>query len=321
MALSLEKKLAIALLVVFSTWASQAMARQLINEDALVEKHEQWMARHGRTYQDSEEKERRFQIFKSNLEYIDNFNKASNQTYQLGLNNFADLSHEEYVATYTARKMPVEVPESIDWRDHGAVTPIKNQYQCGCCWAFSAAAAVEGIVANGVSLSAQQLLDCVSDNQGCKGGWMNNAFNYIIQNQGIALETDYPYQQMQQMCSSRMAAAQISGFEDVTPKDEEALMRAVAKQPVSVTIDATSNPNFKLYKEGVFTAAGCGNGHSHAVTLVGYGTSEDGTKYWLAKNSWGETWGESGYMRLQRDIGLEGGPCGIALYASYPTIN
>ncbi|EEF39872.1 cysteine protease, putative [Ricinus communis] len=339
MALPLQTKLAIVLMILV-TWVSQAMPRPLIDEDAVAEKHEQWMARHGRTYQDDEEKERRFHIFKKNLKHIENFNNAFNRTYKLGLNHFADLTDEEFLATYTGYKMPkvlptanittkttqssdvlyeANVPESIDWRTRGVVTPVKNQGRCGCCWAFSAAAAVEGIIGNGVSLSAQQLLDCVPDSNGCNGGFMDNAFRYIIQNQGLASATYYPYQLMREMCRPSNNAARISGYVDVTPADEETLKSAVARQPVSAAVDATSELNFKYYGGGIFPPQDCGSTLTHAITIVGYGTSAEGTKYWLIKNSWGEGWGEGGYMRLQRDVGSYGGACGIALRASYPT--
>ncbi|XP_002522571.2 zingipain-2 [Ricinus communis] len=343
MALSLQiTKLVITLLMILGTWVSQAMPRPLLNAEAIAEKHEQWMARHGRTYHDNAEKERRFQIFKNNLDYIENFNKAFNKTYKLGLNKFSDLSEEEFVTTYNGYEMPTtlptanttvkptffsnyynqdEVPESIDWRENGVVTSVKNQGECGCCWAFSAVAAVEGIAGNGASLSAQQLLDCVGDNSGCGGGTMIKAFEYIVQNQGIVSDTDYPYEQTQEMCrSGSNVAARITGYESVI-QSEEALKRAVAKQPISVAIDASSGPNFKSYISGVFSAEDCGTHLTHAVTLVGYGTTEDGTKYWLVKNSWGEEWGESGYMRLQREVGAMEGPCGIAMQASYPTLD
>nr|POE71014.1 senescence-specific cysteine protease sag39 [Quercus suber] len=315
------------------------MCRTLL-EDSLAERHEQWMVQYGRSYKDSAEKEKRFKIFKDNVEYIDKFNNEGNRTFKLSANVFADLTNEEFVASHTGYKISpqpsslkakslkyenlTEIPTTMDWREKGAVTSIKDQGRCGCCWAFSAVAAVEGITqiktGNLISLSEQQLVDCaVEGNRGCNGGWMDNAFRYIIKNQGLSTEEKYPYETMQGTCDHEkesIYAAQISAFEDVPSNNEEALLQAVAKQPVSIALDG-SGPNFQFYKSGVFVEE-CGTRLTHAVTAIGYGISDDGTKYWLMKNSWGTRWGENGYMRIQRDTGATEGLCGLAQKASYP---
>ena len=185
-------------------------------------------------------------------------------------------------------------------------------------------AAVEGItqIKTGtlISLSEQQLLDCaVEGNHGCNGGNMDNAFKYIIQNQGLTSEEKYPYQGMEGNCDQEKAsnsAAKISGFKDVPSNNEEALRQAVATQPVSVAIDGSSRA-FKSYQSGVFSGE-CGTNLNHAVTAVGYGTDDDGTPYWLIKNSWGTNWGENGYMKILRDIEAPEGLCGLAMKPSYP---
>ncbi|TKY49399.1 Senescence-specific cysteine protease SAG39 [Spatholobus suberectus] len=165
----------------------------------------------------------------------------------------------------------------------------------GSCWAFSAVAAIESIIK-------------------IKTG---DAFKYIIQNRGLATEANYPYRGIVGTCQNGIArAAQISGYVNVPPNNEEQLLQAVAMQPVSVSISV--NNEFHLYKGGIFTGP-CGTTLNHAVTAIGYGTNQDGTKYWLVKNSWGENWGEGGYMRLLRDSGHPQGLCGIAMRASYPT--
>lgn len=215
------------------------------------------------------------------------------------------------------------VPDSIDWREKGAVVGVKDQSSCGSCWAFSAVAAVEGInqIATGnlISLSEQELVDCdTSVNEGCNGGLMDYAFEFIINNGGIDTEDDYPYKSRDGRCDSYRKNAHvvsIDGYEDVPVNDENALKKAVAKQPVSVAIEGSGRA-FQLYESGIFSGS-CGLDLDHGVTAVGYG-SENGKDYWIVRNSWGTEWGESGYIRLARNIGLSSGKCGIAMEASYP---
>ena len=196
----------------------------------------------------------------------------------------------------------------------------------GCCWAFSAVAAMEGITqlktGKLISLAEQELVDCDTsgEDQGCEGGLMDDAFEFIIQNKGLATEANYPYKGVDGTCNKNKEAshaAQITGYEDVPANSENALLKAVANQPVSVAIDASGSA-FQFYSSGVFTGD-CGTELDHGVTAVGYGTASDGTKFWLVKNSWGSSWGENGYIRMQRDVDANEGLCGIAMEASYPT--
>ncbi|GKC21817.1 cysteine proteinase COT44-like protein [Tanacetum coccineum] len=216
------------------------------------------------------------------------------------------------------------LPTKVDWRESGAVTPIKNQGSCGSCWAFSTVAAVEGInkIITGdlISLSEQELVDCDNRyNSGCNGGAMDYAFEFIIANGGIDTETDYPYKGVGDVCDqvrNKANIVSIDGYEDVQPNNENALKKAVAHQPVSVGIEASGRA-FQLYQSGVFTGT-CGTELDHGVVVVGYG-SENGKDYWLVRNSWGTNWGEDGYFRLERNIHTaRSGKCGITMMASYP---
>merc|ERR1712073_194885 len=216
--------------------------------------------------------------------------------------------------------------ESVDWTEKGAVTPVKNQKQCGSCWAFSTTGAVEGAwkVASGklVSLSEQQLVDCSKDNNGCGGGSMDAAFQFLHKN-AVCTEQSYKYTAKngkchEQSCDIAIPKGALTGFKDVTPNDEDALKEAVSKQPVSVAIEA-DEMSFQMYHGGVLTKQ-CGVKLDHGVLLVGYGT-DNGVDYWKVKNSWGPTWGEKGYIRLERgNPSKKSGQCGIALDASYPVL-
>ncbi|CAL9181266.1 unnamed protein product [Musa hybrid cultivar] len=306
--------------------------------------YEGWLIKHGRTYNALGEIERRFEIFKDNLRFIDAHNAEADaglHRYRLGLNRFADLTNDEYRAGFigtrprgAARRNRVpsdryrlgdgeELPESVDWRAKGAVAAVKDQGYCGSCWAFSTVGAVEGInqIVTGelITLSEQELVDCDNSyNLGCNGGLMDYAFEFIINNGGIDTEDDYPYKARNGMCDQNKKNAKvvsIDGYEDVPQNDEKALQKAVVNQPVSVAIEAGGRA-FQLYQSGIFTGR-CGTRLDHGVVVVGYG-SDNGKDYWIVRNSWGGDWGEAGYIRMERNMKASTGKCGIAMEPSYP---
>jgi C1A family cysteine protease len=295
----------------------------------------EWQETYGIKFDSPAEIAQRYQIFKNKVAFINAHNERAEQgleTYTVGLNAMTHLSDEEYkqmyLSTYqrtTPRNevtLPAATEDSVDWRTKGAVTPVKNQGQCGSCWSFSTTGSTEGAhaIASGklVSLSEQQLCDCSTSygNQGCNGGLMDNAFKYIIANGGLDTEEDYPYTARDGTCNPSKQgkhAVTISGYQDVPHNNEDQLAAAVAKGPVSVAIEA-DQMGFQTYKSGVFSG-NCGTQLDHGVLVVGY--SDD---YWIVKNSWGASWGDEGYIMMKRGVSASG-ICGIAMEPSYPTVS
>jgi len=315
-------------------WLLSLFSISCFSQEATQIQFVEWMQKYHRVY-DEKELLFRYNIFADNAEFVEKHN-AQNLSYTVALNQFADLSKDEFKSLYMGYDQKRQLPSiddlqtgpsaypdgSVDWVAKGAVTGVKDQKQCGGCWAFSATGATEGLIylKHGVlkSLSEQQLLDCSSSygNAGCNGGLMTHAFAYIKDN-GLCSEADYPYKGVNGRCNSAACTTanytKISGYSSVNP-NEQALGHFLDYQPISIAIEADQS-GFQLYSSGVFDGT-CGNNLDHGVLAVGYGTDPtSGKPYWKVKNSWGINWGEQGYIRMVRNKN----ECGISDEASYPS--
>ncbi|XP_074647204.1 cathepsin L-like [Tubulanus polymorphus] len=294
---------------------------------------------HDKQYTTSEDSLRRL-IWEDNLKYIARHNLEADMgkhTFWLGTNEYADMTNREFRAMMNGLKMRsgnssssvflspshVTYPSTVDWTTEGYVTDVKDQGQCGSCWAFSTTGSLEGQhfkkTGKLVSLSEQNLVDCSTKNNGCEGGLMDYAFAYIKSNDGIDTESSYPYEAKDMRCRFKQeyVGATVAGFTDIPRGDEDALMKAAATVgPISVAIDA-GHQSFQLYRSGVYSEPRCSQTKlDHGVLVVGYGT-EGGQDYWKVKNSWGTTWGVQGYIMMSRNRNNQ---CGIATQASYPIV-
>jgi len=304
------------------------------------EEFSNYVTKFDRKYESVEEMFNRFQIFQENKAKVEAHN-ALNKSWKMALNEFADMTAEEFKDTMLgfvrgpplsflrSKNGPVSpitaAPGKTDWRTKNAVTPVKNQMQCGSCWAFSTTGSLEGAMAittgTLTSLSEQELVDCAgsSGNQGCNGGLMDYAFEWIQQN-GLCSEADYRYTGMDgqcrmSTCTPVVKPGQLTGYTDVPSGDEQSLLAAVAQQPVSVAIEA-DQAVFQFYSGGILDNPGCGTQLDHGVLAVGYDNTNN-PPYWIVKNSWGSSWGESGYIRMVYGKN----ECGITLASSYPTVS
>jgi cathepsin L len=334
--------------IVLSLLAALGLAQSNVIYDVHEEIiHEEWEAfkiAHTKLYFDDREEVYRRKIYIENRKRIAAHNvRAHNKrhNYFLKINEYGDLLHTEFLKTMNGYKMGnrlvngsrhlkvsnVVLPTKVDWRTEGYVTPVKNQKHCGSCWAFSSTGALEGQhfrkTGKLVSLSEQNLVDCSEKygNNGCNGGLMDNAFEYIRANHGIDTEAAYPYEGKDGKCryKTQNKGADDLGAVDIPSGDEKALQEAIATVgPVSVAIDA-SHESFQFYSHGVYDEPDCSSEElDHGVLLVGYDVEPvTNKKFWLVKNSWGTTWGKDGYIQMARENNNQ---CGIASAASYPSV-
>jgi len=318
-----------------------------LGKSSLIDKFEDWVHQFEIKFIDDIHLNRVFNNWRSNEKFIDEIN-SMNFTYSLGHNHFSGMDSNEfrnYLGLYNITQPKSQkflrseinnnLPKSVNWIDSGSVTDVKDQGQCGSCWSFSTTGALEGAYFNKygklVSFSEQQLVDC--DNlrnsgrdHGCKGGLMDNAFNWIQKNGGLCSEIDYPYVsgetqtegECQKTCSKSLGS-KVFDIIVVIPSSDDAMMTALSEQPVSIAIEADQR-EFQLYKSGVFTGK-CGTNLDHGVLAVGYG-SLSGNDYYLVKNSWSSSWGDNGYIMLGRgkEYNNGDGQCGMLLQASYPIL-
>lgn len=298
---------------------------------ALIAQHEEksflsWMRQTNQIFT-GDEYQFRLGIFLSNQQRVKQFNSRNEKTFTVGINKFACLTESEYksllghkprsaLRNKVIQRITKKADESVDWRTKGIVNAVKDQGQCGSCWAFGTVQACESAYALATGTlnvcSEQNLVDCVTECAGCSGGLESAALDYILTKQDGYLmgDEDYPYKAYEQTCKFDKSKGinQIKSYDHGKQGDEEYLAQLVSQGVCDVAIDA-SNWSFQLYSGGIYDESACSSVNlDHAVGLVGYGT-ENGVDYWIIRNSWGSSWGEKGYIRMIRN---KSNQCGVA---------
>jgi len=331
-------------------------------EDKVHSEFVAWKSKFAKMYEGAEHAAR-FAVYKANVDLIAAHNKlyeAGEETFHMAVNQFADLTNAEFakmvngyrpdlkntnlkngegvaIGKKCTHKNLTDIPTEVDWRDKGFVTEVKNQGQCGSCWAFSTTGAIEGawkLAGNPLlSVSEEELVQCdKKKDEGCNGGIMENAYEWVIGNGGITGEKLYPYSSgtgITGVCQTKKIAvkkAHISDYCDIVHDDEKDLEQALAQQPVAVAIEADQTA-FQFYHGGILSAKKCGVKLDHGVLAVGYGVDpKTKMQYWIVKNSWGGMWGDKGYIKMEKMPKKHKGKkaphsaCGIAKAASYPVV-
>jgi len=292
-----------------------------------VDMFQDYCTKYGRTYT-SEEWDARMLVFHSNLMTIDALNRANGKP-AYGVNQFTDMHPEEFRSRYLGYKPAAKradllvweadsasaIADHKDWRDDGVITPVKNQAQCGSCWAFSTTEEIESRWAQAghklIELSVQQIVSCDNVDQGCNGGDTVTAYQYVEKAGGLELGSKYPYTSGggdSGNChfDKHAVVANITGYKWVTKNsDETAMKKFIANEgPISTCVDAST---WQFYTGGVITS-NCGRSLDHCVQTVGYNHNQQDGAYWIVRNSWGPSWGEQGYLYIQIGSDL----CGIA---------
>uniref|UniRef100_A0A0D9WB50 Peptidase C1A papain C-terminal domain-containing protein n=1 Tax=Leersia perrieri TaxID=77586 RepID=A0A0D9WB50_9ORYZ len=322
-----------------ATVAIEFTKDDMATEQSMQKLYERWCSHH-EVARDDDDKALRFAIFKQNVHQIHAFHQAT-PSYKMCVNIFADMTDDEVIKhttkciieepsdhgvatapSYKDGDIKLDLPVAIDWRQEGKVTSVKDQFACGCCWAFVAAAAVEGLEAiwHGEldDLSPQQLMDCDTSSEACDGGSYVRAFEWIHQ-KGLARYAQYPYLARRGPCSTSVVpVVGIDGHVLVPPLSEVDLRTAVSDQPVAILIDARDIA-FKRYTVGIYKGPCSGANVTHSMLVVGYNSTSSGDGFWILKNSWWQNWGENGYMLLRRKVNDESyGTCGILKKPAYP---
>jgi C1A family cysteine protease len=349
--LNLNKKKKMKLVIVLMAMVGISMACETKKTQ---EEFEDFRRRYRKNYESEDEYQKRCAIFAQNYEKVEEHNFRASRglvSYTLGINKYADMTNEEFLQYYAGLKPELDsqnkdfvrisakqtVPkagENIDWRTSGHLPIIKNQARCGSCWAFATCAVSEALYSikyntpySGLDLSEQMLIECSSGygNMACNGGLMTNTYKYLIaKDHGFIPEHIHPYisgdgNNGSKTCDydDKHSVVRITGYSEV-PKNENDLISALKKGPVAVGINAGGD--FQLYQSGVYCPGGAlglltgcsALGINHAVLLVG--VTDD---YWIIQNSWGDFWGEGGFVKICRKYNCN---CGICNLASYPHI-